>query len=253
MTEVLTSELYIQEQKKSYEARARNLASEMRTRIKSVHFGPQYKIRTKNGQQLTMDTYHIASGLNRRVDVIIATSDNGDLAGHKLLVVDENSDEIEVTNGAIYVARRGERIAKPLAMVSFHLLQNEADTKRKPITYQGENMNSEHLRHVVDSKGDVKLIEDLTTESERWHSLFGPYGSLGFNPLLRKKFIPNGADSLVNDSDIVQLDMKETTVNERKITVPYVISVDSDSIKNQNSKADHLQSLLLKLEGRSNG
>lgn len=251
MTEISASEFYIKEQKESYGNRARHLASEMRARIRSVLFGPQYIIKTKNGQQLTMDTYHIASGLHRRVDVIVATTDSGDLAGHKLQVVDENSDEIEVTNGAIYVARRGEGIAKPLEMVSFHLLQNEAETKRKPITYQGENRNSDHLCRVVDSKGDVNLIKDLTTESERWHSLFGPYGSLGFDPLLRKKFIPNGADLVVNDSDVVHLDMKESIVNERKITVPHVISIESDSIKDQNFRADHLQSLLLKLEGRS--
>ncbi|MBI4080817.1 MAG: hypothetical protein HY430_03560 [Candidatus Levybacteria bacterium] len=235
--------LYENQQRDEFATVAVDLLRDLRKAEDSVTFGPIYKTATKTGENLEMATLiypnppHYAECVT-----ILAQNEAGKIVGQRTALF--SIEEPATAHGHIQVLERGKGIATVLELAHLDMLQRLANKRGEAITYEVVSQNVDGLERAqaqaqavhdggLISAYPTDLINSLTEESQRWHSLWGPppYGRLGFDHEGKRVFSTGGEG--YEGIDVIPFKVEEVDENGRKLLIP--LFVEADIIRADNN------------------
>lgn len=166
-----------------------------------IRFGPDYLVNTSKGVGLSVKTLYIdgkdGSGRSVRKLYELCTDSSNRIIAHRyttLVQREFKGEQYWRGEGLIATGIRNQGLAMPLEQIHMDLLQREADRTGQRVTWHISNMNSETLDEAKRELAEHPTpelqarVDSLIAEQERWKSVYGPGGKLGFNDGSDKDF-----------------------------------------------------------------
>lgn len=161
-----------------------------------LSFGPSYYVSTSQGESLRIRMLFSEGpflGKKRKEDIdrkffCLAENSKGEIVGVRYTEIYIENGQILV-GGGIFVIDQNKGIATAIELVEMDILQREANARGKNITEIAVDANGKQLAddifkayHAPDDKKDFyrEVIAMRRMQHERWFSLWGANGKLGF-------------------------------------------------------------------------
>lgn len=147
--------------------------------------GPKYKTYTSSGQEIESFTLFIqkkdSTAKDSKTFFIFSFAINGEFLGYRNMYLGNN-----LAQGSISTRFRGKGIASAIDLVTFDILQTEADKNNngEKIAWRITNQNLIDLSDLnriseTEEFNNQALLEQKRVEQQRWQALYGSKGSLG--------------------------------------------------------------------------
>lgn len=215
-------------------------------------FGPHYRV-LKDGRELDCYTVRtdIAKTGEHKIDIVAAATPQQMPVAHSHVHWRRREGKL-VAENEIMTGVRGAGFALPPLLVFFDLMQREANRLNEPIIIEETDQNLKSLRYFKDLlKADASIsmiaqyereIERLQSERERWLTLFGVHGRLGYDSNLRKYIKPQEQD--VRRSDRAQDITLEARLEQGMPVVVEETALASGNMTFQTARRQELLNIL---------
>ncbi len=175
-----------------------------------IRFGPTYSVPMSNGTtQQVMTLYYDIPGRTsndsyRRFEILALDPNGYPIADRYTTVhyIDLQGKKYAMAEGMIAPGIRGAGLTAPVELAHMDVLQREANRLEgegydKGIQFHISNANLENLQALeakfaeTQDENLLPQLEAMRAEQQRWQSIYGPQGWLGFNTSWERVFTPD--------------------------------------------------------------
>ncbi len=222
-----------------------------------LKFGPKYNYENR---KLNMFTMYVDYGDNittsHRNFIVLTKDESGNIVGdfYQPTIFNKKSSEI-TANGIIATDTENSKgISMPTSLVTWNLLQLEANTKNSEVSWFLQNSNLTKLQSLrseyqkTENNSLLKEINTLEQQQKRWQSVYGPKGKLDVGENEIKKIFPKDQEPY-EDFDSLESISLQRVENDDGYSFPKILNFqasmsDEEKERSQNDKNIEFKELL---------